>query len=411
MVASGTNARLAYIAEATNGTTPASPAFKVLRCISRVINLKKDTLESEEVSQGRQRADVRHGFNRIEGEFGVELACDAYNDWLLASAGVSAPWQTINTATGNVNVTANNQITRTSGDWIDEKYRPGDWIVTAGFPNGANNFPIANPLRIVAVTGTVLTVNVTSLVNESGGGGASVAYVGRKVTVGAAGQALLSSSVEREITDLDGAGLNLYQIFRGVCVNRLTVSADPGSLAKATFGVLGMTADIDQSATLDADATYTAAFTASPLAGIDANVNDGTFNNIPALKFDFTLDNQRTTAALLGARTTPGLFEGVAKVTGSVSLTTTSTLRLGQYANETVLTQGWQLKLNELGTTNFLCFNFFRVKFTSHDMDPPQSGLVPQVLNWEALQQTFVGATTTFYETMSIQRTVDPLGN
>lgn len=398
MVASGTNARIAYIGETTRGTTPGSPNFKVARAISRKINLAKNTIESAEVS-GRNRTDVRHGFHRIEGDIQVELGMETYNDWLLWSVGTTA-WFTPPSVVGvDLDVTATDQFTRATGNWIDDNYRPGDWVRTSGFPTAANN----GDFRILSLTGSVITVTVSTLVVEAGDADSTLAYIGKKCVVSEASQLLKTFSLEREILDLDGAGIDLYQIFRGVAINRLNVSANPDELIKATFGLIGMTGTNNGSATLDTDSLYTAAPTNSPFAGVDTTMYIAQFA-VNATTFDFTLDNQRTTKAILGSRTTQDIYEGVCKASGNLSILLQNTGRAQRFQDEVAEAAGFQIRSNELGTSEFMAFNFYKAKFMTHEIDPPQNGPVAQNIAWDGLQQSFTGASTVYRETMHIQR-------
>lgn len=398
MVASGTNARIAYIGETTRGTTPGSPNFTIARAISRKINLAKNTIESAEVS-GRNRTDVRHGFHRIEGDIQVELGMETYNDWLLWSLGTTA-WFTPASIVGvDLDVTAINQFTRASGNWIDAQYRPGDWVRTSGFPNAANN----GDFRILTVTASVLTVTVDTLVVEAGDADSTLAYIGKKCVVSEIAQLLKTFSLEREILDLDAAGLDLYQIFRGVGINRLNVSANPDELLKATFGLIGMTGTNNGAATLDTNSAYSAAPTNAPFAGVDTTMYIAQYA-VNATSFDFTLDNQRTTKAILGQRTTLDLYEGVAKASGNLSVLMANVGRAQRFQDEVAEAAGFQIRANELGTSEFMTFNFYKAKFMTHEVDPPASGPVAQNIAWDGLQQTFAGVSTTYRETMHIQR-------
>ena len=412
MAASGTSAQVAYSQfESVHGTTPASPQFTVLRAISRNINLKKTALESAEVRASRQRTDVRHGFNQVEGAIQVELALDAHNDLLLASVGTNA-WFSATTVThtgSTLTIGASNNITRSTGNWFDDQYRPGDWVVTSGFPTSGNN----KELRINAMNANGLEITVAQTLSAEGGDADSqVAYIGKKCTVSSIGQALKTVTVEREILDLDSAGLDLWQLFKGVAVNSLNVSAQPDALLLATFNLLGMTASrLDNAATTDTSGGYTASPTSvvgsPPLAGIDTTFYMGG-STFPATGFEFTIDNQRTLVAELGKVSSSDIYEGVSKVSGSLNIILASTIFPTRFQDETVLTGGFQIRANELGSTNFLAFNFYGVKFASDEIDPPQNGPVIQTLSWEALARTF--GTAAAVETMHIQRSLSALG-
>lgn len=85
----GTNVRLTYVREVTRGTTPATPSMKVLRSISRNINLEKNMLQSQEVHTHGQVQDLRHGFNHVEGSIGVEWGLNTQDDMLESLFGAT----------------------------------------------------------------------------------------------------------------------------------------------------------------------------------------------------------------------------------------------------------------------------------------------------------------------------------
>lgn len=93
-MAFGTGARayLAYIAETAFGTTPATPELLELRTKGHSINLKKETLESEEIRSDRQITDMRHGNNSVEGDINVELSDLEFETFLEAVLG--GTWST-----------------------------------------------------------------------------------------------------------------------------------------------------------------------------------------------------------------------------------------------------------------------------------------------------------------------------
>jgi hypothetical protein len=417
MPTSGTNVTIAYIGESTlsHGTTPASPNFTVVRAIGRNINLKKDAIESAEVSATRLRSDVRHGFSRVEGEITVELGMTTYNDFLLwtlggSSAGNDPTWDTPVQATQaahTLSVTGNNTFTRLSGNWIDHGWRRGDWFTTAGFPSSVNN----GTFRVKTVTATNLTIaQSTSLVNESGDGGETVTYIGSKALIyGLNGSRLKTFSLERQILDLNAAGDDLYQIFRGCTINSLNISARPEGLVQATFNILGMTGDINNSATIDTtggSTPYTAAPTNPPFASVDAEVYTQFNTDAPvaASAIDFTIDNQRSLLPQIGKTTSEDVYEGVAKITGTLSLLHQNTTHVTNFQNETVQNM-LQVRFKELGTSQFLAFTFFKVKYTSADIDPPANGAVIAPYGFEALEDTYNG-TSSYKEVMQIQRSV-----
>lgn len=83
-VAGGSRARLAYVAEVTYGTTPATPSFKTLNPTSHSLGLEKETFQSETIRSDRQIADLRHGVRSVSGDIGVEFRDASLDDLLEA---------------------------------------------------------------------------------------------------------------------------------------------------------------------------------------------------------------------------------------------------------------------------------------------------------------------------------------
>lgn len=416
MVFSGTNVTLGFVPETTHGTTPTTPSFSVFRATGRNINLKRDTLESAEVKSSRLRGDVRHGFNRVEGDIAVELAMQAYNPFLLwslggASSGSVPTWDNPPTFTGvNLSISAVDasiataktaDFTRIGGNWTDDGYRPGDWVRTALFTTGVNN----GDWRIITIlSATVVRVATatTTLVVETGVAGTTFSYIGKKAVIyGVGGSKLRTFTLERGFND--GVATPVVEVFRGCAVNTLNVSMRPESLVAATFGIVGMTADIDQTTSLDANAAYFEAPTNAPLAGVDATGYIGQFAQT-LTAFDFNVDNQRTLFGQLGTKTSPDVFEGTSKVTGNISfvLIAGSVARLTAFQDEN--TFSFSIRVNEVGTSDFMSFAFHKMKLTGADMDPPALGPVLIQTPFEALEQSFTGGSTTYKEVMQIQR-------
>lgn len=89
MAATATGARhsAAFIAEATYGTTPATPAFTNIRHNGASLGLSKSALESVEVREDRQIAHFRHGNKSIAGDIPFELSYGTFDDFLEAALG------------------------------------------------------------------------------------------------------------------------------------------------------------------------------------------------------------------------------------------------------------------------------------------------------------------------------------
>jgi len=89
--ANGSEHSLAYVAEVTAGTTPATPAFKELRHNGTTLGLSKETLESEELG-GRQVKCFKHGNQQVGGDVNSELSFGDFDD--LLEAALCGTWET-----------------------------------------------------------------------------------------------------------------------------------------------------------------------------------------------------------------------------------------------------------------------------------------------------------------------------
>lgn len=74
---------LAFIAEATAGVTPATPAFKYIRMTGETLSQNVDTLVSNEIRPDAMVADVRRSGVQIGGEINFELAKDTNFEELM----------------------------------------------------------------------------------------------------------------------------------------------------------------------------------------------------------------------------------------------------------------------------------------------------------------------------------------
>lgn len=87
ITADGAQHSLAYVAETTYGTTPATPAFKPLPHTGTTLGASKDVVQSEKLRSDRQVEDERHGNVSVSGDVNTELEYEAFDDILEAVLG------------------------------------------------------------------------------------------------------------------------------------------------------------------------------------------------------------------------------------------------------------------------------------------------------------------------------------
>lgn len=80
----GSRHSIAYVQETVFGQTPATPTFKPFRGGRTQLGLNKDSIQSEELRNDRQIADLRHGTKKIDGPLPFELSFGSFDDFLEA---------------------------------------------------------------------------------------------------------------------------------------------------------------------------------------------------------------------------------------------------------------------------------------------------------------------------------------
>ena len=373
VIASGTRVRLTYIDEATNGTTPSITAGDTtkIRATSRNVNLQKNLLESEEVRSDRQIADSRHGFNQVGGSFGFELSLQSF-DGLLANA-LSNAWAAVSIS-GSPDlgaVASSDTFTRDAGSFITDGLRVGDYVTTGGFSTGANN----GTFRITAVASTAITVD-GELADDSETSGPTMTYPGRRLDLGTT---LTTMTLERGLLDVAK-----YQAFRGVAIQSMAMNIQPESIVGGTMNVVGMAADAWTGTPIDSSPAEPA--TNSPFSAFDGGLFEAGTQIAVITGIDFTLENGRTLEAVVGSKFSPDVFEGRARISGTITAMFESEALLNKFVNETE--SSIVLRLDDPNGTDFITIVFPRVKYNGGDMDPPQEGPVLVSLPFQALRDS-----------------------
>ena len=80
MFAIADGSQLAYIKEAAWGTTPATPAWQILRLTGESLKVTRETKTSAEITPERNVSDLIHIGGGAEGGFNFELSYGAYDD-------------------------------------------------------------------------------------------------------------------------------------------------------------------------------------------------------------------------------------------------------------------------------------------------------------------------------------------
>lgn len=389
-ISSGARVRLLYVEEVTRGTTPGGPTMKVLRATGRVINQRKSLIESAEVYSDRMVRHVRHGMQSFEGSVPFELACEDYDDFLEYALGGTWTNVAISGSPDLQAIAASTKFVRATGSFVTDDIRPGDIVTTSGFTNSENN----GQFRVTSVTATDMVVSAvdgtaSGVVDEASAAARNIALTGSRLDVGST---LYTVSMEREFPDL---ATPLYEHGAGVCVNGLNLNIQPEQMVTGQFDLLGM---VYGGFGAQLDATPTEPADNPPLVSFDArSFWEGGAGYSAITGLSFQLNNGRRLVPVVAQQNAYDIAEGTSRITGTLSSLFEDATLLAKFTNETESTLSTYLD-DIADSTKFYAINFYRIKYTGGDIEPPAEQETPVSLPFMALRSSTYGTT------MSIQR-------
>lgn len=291
---SGAGHVLSFVAESTFGTTPSTPSMQFLRHLTGFsLNPTKTTMQSEELGNAGQVADLRHGPLQCSGNMPVELMYGEY-DTLLAAL--------------------------LRGIWSTDVLKIG-----TAFP---------------------------SYTFES----------------------YLATSV--------------YERFKGVLINSLSLDIKPDAIVKGTFGLMAQNMT-QETATLDASPGASVAW--SPFDAFTGTLSEGGSSIATVTGMTLNIENNCTLGMCVGANRAQTKGRGKIIVTGSLDCYYTSATLLAKFLDETE--SELELVLTDLDS-NSLTITIPRIKYTGGSKDIGEEAIM-QSLPFTALYDSSDATTIT----------------
>lgn len=225
--------KLAYVVEATRGTTPTNPRFRYLPDTRTTLALTKETLATERLTGTRFPAEPRTGASVVGGDIPADLSSQTYDDfiasalqgdWVVAASGdtIDLTVDTVPNAGTVVGATFNTTNGVVTVESIDAKAQEA----VLYYVEGANP-PVTYEffgLDTITIDGDDFEITAYNDVAED-------------ATV-KAGDTRKSFSIIREFSDFE-AGQEPFLLYKGCEVATWNLTAAANGLAKSTFTFFG----------------------------------------------------------------------------------------------------------------------------------------------------------------------------
>lgn len=186
---------------------------------------------------------------------------------------------------------------------------------------------------------------------------------------------LTSFSIEQQFNDI-----SQFRMYSGCSVSKLKISIKPGAMVSISADFIGKDAAVFTSTA--AANTTTAASTNSPFSYSGGSILEGGTAIAYVTGVDFEVDNGLGQVGVIGANTSPAVFNGRSSIKGTVTALFKDAVMMNKFVNETE--SSLQITLTDpAGISNTIILP--RIKYTASDAAPPKDGATIITLPFEAL--------------------------
>lgn len=359
--------RLGFVPETVFGTTPATPAFQILRITGSDFGAQKDTVVSNEIRADRMIAGLMETGATATGGFDFELSLGGSYDALIEAA-LCGTFSTSISATNVAAASTTNKFTATS---IDTNAVVGQYVLAAGFTNTANN----GWHKVTAKSSGEITVDST-LTTET-------AAIGKTVK----GKTLRNGTTTRAFA-FEESYLDVVQhfLYNGMRVGTFSLDASAGQIVTGKFGLQGIKGSFSTTAF---STSNPAATTTVP---VNATSNFGTIQEGATLAnlatgvqgFSLSLDNALRNQMTVGSKFPTGIGYGRQNITGTLNAYFENTTLYAKFLNHTAT--GLAFSFTDGTAGNGMRITLPRVYFTQSN--PNIAGVdqdVMEQLQWTAI--------------------------
>lgn len=381
MAQTGSNVKVNYKVEATLNTAPGASGGETMRITpSAGLSLRKDAIRSAEIRDDGLSTVPRHGSRMVSGSYSGELSVSSWNTILanVARSTLTAA-STLTQASASLTsiVFGTNYValvtTTSTGGWVTAGIRVGDVFQITGSSATNNN----TNAQVWAMTTHTLTVNSGAYTAEATAVTSYSLTRGTKI-FNADSVVRKSYYVEQYYQDLD-----LSEVFGGVRFTSFSITGSPNGMADISVGAMGLSA-ADLASGASPYYTAPTEYTTGPLAFSDAVIGFDGAKLIAATSFSWSLDNGGSTLPVIGSSVGPDVFDGPARLSGTISMLREDLDSLGDFADEDELELFVLLQASMAAPKSYFGLYVPRLKLMG--LDAPlgsTSGLI-ETIPWEA---------------------------
>lgn len=337
-----------YKAESTFNSLPGATGGSAFRANGGSISMTKASIDSNENRSDGMMTRGRHGSRSVSGNYPADLSLGTFDELIeavfrgtyVASATITDATAELSSATISV---ASNTVTFSGGSVITAGVRIGDihrW--TSGLDSDDQN----KNLRVIAVTAT--TIEYADTLTDVGGSVATYSFSRPKTLL--QGTTRRSFTFEEHEADIDGS-----EVFTGVRAGSMNLSLSPDGMATIDFGFTGK----DMQTFEAGDAPYftdAVPTTTLGLTATEAVIRLGSEDLVEVTALNLQIDLTANGVPVVGADTTPDVFDNNAAMTGSITALRKDLSKVKNFLAEDQLSLHLLFTENETDPTDYISF-------------------------------------------------------
>ncbi len=393
---------IAYAAQSALGTAAPVGNGKFIRRVSSSLQTNKESFQSNEVRPDYQISDLRHGLRSARGSISGEVSIQTYDDFLEALLGgtwissVSVSPTQFATGVTIANGSEANTSTLTfagAGNLLSIGFKLGMIVRATGLTTPANN---AKNIRIVGLTGTVMTVTPQLAATAQQAAGWSIASAGKNLIMGSTRRYF---TIEQIYQDID-----VSEQFVDCCINSANFRVVPNGMATVDFEVMGRNGNVVTGASSPYFTTIADAPTTSIVSGLDGGLRFGGKERAVVTAMDVAISNNMSMQGVIGTNLAPDIFQGKKTVAGSISAFLEDETLINMFLNESEVDITASLLTSTGSPQDFLTLNMQRVKLSSVSKTVAADGGVIAQFGFQSLIAAGGSGTNLDTTSISIQR-------